>query len=128
MPDARPQSRREVVREGSGHTPPPICAAPAEAAPTLLQLPGNQPILRVDGLVLALGTPGFVPRLFQPLLPQFMESLSFGLEIADGRQTQLQLGRFHHLQHQVSDQLLQRPARERLAPRSSPLRSVPRQM
>ena len=37
--------------------------------PSLLQLAGNLPILRVDELVLALGPSGLVPGLFHALLP-----------------------------------------------------------
>src|SRR5207302_1374131 len=82
--------------------------------PTLLQLAGHQPVLRLDRVVLACRAVRLVRRPLHLLAPMLVEAPPLLLQVFGRRQAQLQRRRLQDAEHQPFDQLVDRAAADPL--------------
>ncbi|MEV6844243.1 hypothetical protein [Actinoplanes sp. NPDC051411] len=89
--------------------------------PAGFQLPDDEPVLRVDGLVAAAGVVDVDLGSFQPQIPQLLEALPLGVDLRDGVQAHRNRGGGQRLQDGGGANLVDAAAGHALADRATVL-------
>ena len=93
--------------------------------PPLLQGPGYQPVLRVDGSVASFGVLGLILCPLQPLFPVLVQAGAVPLDIFHGPTTQLQGSRFQGEEYLLLYEVVDRRGLQAEARLFGPLVEVP---
>src|SRR3954465_948862 len=83
--------------------------------PASLQGAGHEPVLGLHGLILPLGSSGFLARSFEGLTPLVMKTFSLLLDVLDGPQAEVERGGLQRTEDLPRDQVVQRRRRDMTA-------------
>src|SRR5262249_35054487 len=86
--------------------------------PATLQCPGDQTVLRFDGVVLPLGPPRFVTRSLQLLLPVAVEAIALPADVPGRLEAQLQSGGFQGSNDLTGHEVIDRRCPQAMTARS----------
>src|SRR5262249_7562149 len=80
--------------------------------PTLLQRSRHESVLGLHGVVLPLGSLGFMPGALDGLTPLVVEAFPLLLDVLDSADTEIERGRFQSTEHLARDQVVERCGRD----------------
>ncbi len=87
--------------------------------PVLFQCPGNESVLRFDGMELSCGSIGLLSSPLEPLPPLLVQAKAFLLQILGCCETEFQRSRFQNLKDTLSDEPVEVSPDDSLTQRSS---------